>query len=234
MHLIHPTSLAATLDAFNAAHFANRTIPLTDRKELAAFLASRIETHGSYAGMPAPTPHDFEHKVRLFTGEKLSSHACIAHVLGEEACRTLLLLNVRAKSVREPLARATRGIASRVANDDRHYRQPSGRYCCAQCSVGLWRHLLAGGLDHQQDRLRHGISTLTSRRTPDGRWKTYPFYYTLLALLDMPLAEAQTELEYVAPACARLLSRNLRGTSPYPTRRRALLERVLARCPLPN
>ena len=235
MRYVVPGSLAATLDGFEAIHFDKRVLPNSARRELASFIASRFEQPGSYGGtgMPAPTERDFAQGVRVFTGERACSWVGTAHILGEEACRALLLLDVHTADVLEPLARATRAMVLRLAKDDARYGQPAGHYCCCTCSVALWRQLVACGLDHHDERLRHGVSILAGRRTGDGRWKGYPFYYTLLALLEMTVVEAQDELEYAAARCAAILARGLKGEEPYATRRRVLLERVLARCDVP-
>src|SRR5678816_299998 len=92
-----------------------------------------------YAGMPRPTDHDFCEGIELFTGEIVTSNAGIAHVLGEEACRTLILLGVRTAPVRRTLERATAGILARLGGND------SGIYCCGRCSAALWRRMAAGG-----------------------------------------------------------------------------------------
>ena len=41
-----------------------------------------------------PTNEDYTQGVRLFTGERISSRVATGHILEEEACRALLLLNV--------------------------------------------------------------------------------------------------------------------------------------------
>ena len=44
--------------------------------------------------MFSPTNEDYPEGVRLFTGERISSRVGTGHILGEEACRALLLLDV--------------------------------------------------------------------------------------------------------------------------------------------
>ena len=70
----------------------------------------------------------------------------------------------------------------------------SARYCCGKCTVGLWRSILAGGLDRQDLRLRLGLSKLRSMRDGQGGWRAFPFWYTVLALTEMDRAEARGEL----------------------------------------
>ena len=80
---------------------------------------------------------------------------------------------------------------ARVAEDPRNTNP--GLYCCGKCSVGLWRNLLAGGLNRQEERLRRGALHLRSMRVGEHRWRKFPFWYTVLALSEMDSAEATTE-----------------------------------------
>jgi hypothetical protein len=60
--------------------------------------------------MFAPTPGDFANGIRLFTGERISTGAATGHILGEEACRVLLLLDDGPGEAREAVARASRSM----------------------------------------------------------------------------------------------------------------------------
>jgi hypothetical protein len=112
----------------------------------------------------------------------------------------------------------------RAAEDPRHGNP--GLFCCGKCSVGLWRNLLAGGLDRREERLRHGASHLRSMRDGEQQWRRFPFWYTVLALREMDSAEARTELKYAAPALERAASRGV-PSAVYGRRRHALAVRTL-------
>ena len=58
--------------------------------------------------MFAPTNEDYTEGVRLFTGERISSRVGTGHILGEEACRALLLLDVGLGEVENALEQAIR------------------------------------------------------------------------------------------------------------------------------
>ena len=81
---------------------------------MAIWLAGRQGLSGSYAGMFAPTSTDYAEGIRLFTGERIASGAATGHILGEEACRALLLLDVDIEKVRLALGRATRSMNDRL------------------------------------------------------------------------------------------------------------------------
>jgi len=161
----------------------------------------------------------------VFTGESIRSGAATGHILGEEACRSLILLDVDNSNVWDSLERAKEGMLSALNS----YPKNSGFYCCGTCTCALWRHLTAGGLDNSEQRLKKGMSVLRLHRKGDGRWKRFPFYYTLLALVEIDLPSARKEMQYAAPVCERYLKRSPRKDK-YAQRRRVLAERVLERC----
>ena len=118
MDLLNKRSLATTLDRVNEALFFGRRIPRPEARGVALWLASRRGLPGSYAGMFAPTARDFANGIKLFTGERISSGAATGHILGEEACRAVLLLDVDEPLVREALARANRSMDRRLAQSE--------------------------------------------------------------------------------------------------------------------
>ena len=110
MNLLDERSLAGTIDAVSDALFFGRRIPRNEAHRVAAWLASRQGLPGSYAGMFAPMPRDYVRGIRLFTGERISSVAATNHILGEEACRALLLLDADAGVAKAALMRAGRSM----------------------------------------------------------------------------------------------------------------------------
>jgi hypothetical protein len=225
MGLVNTQSLNATLDALDETFFTGRRLNRADRVEAARWIAGRQGLPGSYSSMFAPTARDFATGIRFFTGEKLPTRAGTAHVLGEEACRALILLDVKEAAVQDALRRATDGITKRLSK----ISGPCGTYCCGKCTVAYWRHLAVGGLDHAERRLAAGMKVLRSRRDGAGKWRVFPFHYTLLALSEIDLSSSRNELRYAAPVCERLLKRAPKNDR-FDTRRRHLAERVLAAC----
>jgi len=69
---------------------------------------------------------------------------------------------------------------------------------------------------------------LHSMRDGRGEWRAFPFWYTVLALADMDLDEARTELRY---ASARINAEAKRdaATSPFAKRRNALARAAVKR-----
>lgn len=226
--MIQETSLSSTLDAINEAAFEQRALPAAERIAAAQWIAARQGLAGAYADTFAGFPTERDKGIVVFTGERITS-ASARHILGEEACRTLRLLGVRDAQVQAALERADAGLMSclaRAAADPRNGNP--GRFCCGKCTVGLWRNLLSGGLDRQEERLRKGVSReLVANRAGDGKWRVFPFWYTVLALSDMDLPEARKELAYAAPVLERAAKR-APVAGVHGRRRHALATRVVA------
>ena len=223
MNMLCPGSLASTLDAVNEAYFFQRPVPESHREQVAQWVAGRQGKPGSYANTFAPTDDDYDGGIRLFTGEMVRSRAATGHILGEEGCRALILLEVHSAGVDDALRRASLGMMGRLQTSDRL----SGMYCCGTCTPALWRHLAVGGLEDGEAWLSAGMGTLRSRRDGGGRWRAFPFYCTLLALTEIDLPSAVEEMRYASPACERYLRRSAKDDR-HSERRHALAERVLA------
>ena len=145
------------------------------------------------------------------------------------ACRALRLLGARDASTRGALERASVGLAQcleRAAKDPRNTNP--GRFCCGKCTVGLWRHLLSGGLDRREERLAKGVSHLKSVRDGNGGWKAFPFWYTVLALSEVDTPGAARELTYARAELEQTAERKPRATR-YARRRHELARRVLTK-----
>ena len=224
--LINTASLSQTVDAINAARFERRTPKAAERARAARWIAARQGLPGAYAGTFAGFPAERSKGIVLFTGERIAS-ASARHILGEEASRALRQLRVRDPNVTRALEGADSGLMQcleRAAEDPRNSNP--GLFCCGKCSVGVWRNLLAGGLDRREERLERGASHLRSMRDGEHQWRRFPFWYTVLALSEMDSAEARTELKYAAPALERAASRAVPSTV-YGRRRHELAVRTL-------
>jgi len=224
--LVNHSSLASTIDAINDVFFRKQSLSKSSAATVAKWIASRQGLPGSYANMFAPTKKDFQNGLVLFTGEKVSTRAGTSHILGQESCRALILLGVKSADVKSALQKASTGFIERMK---KYIERDKGTYCSATCSCAFWRHLAAGGLVNNERILTAGIKTLKSLRDGKGRWKRYPFYYTLLVLSEIELPAAHKEMQYAAPACERLLKRKT-GTDKINKRRHILAQRILEKC----
>ncbi|MGD8979740.1 MAG: hypothetical protein PVH23_06690 [candidate division WOR-3 bacterium] len=227
MKLLHVNSLAHTLDAINEAFFMERTLARAEKKNLARWLAGRQGLAGAYRGMFAPTQMDYRRGIRLFTGEKVTSGAAIGHILGEEASRALMILDGALPEARVALKKSSKGMIKALMSCETPTRV-RGFYCCGTCTAALWRHLAVGGLSKPKQRLAAGLRVLKKYRDGKGKWRRFPFYYTLLALSEIDRKLVADEIHYIAPVCERLVKR-YKAKSKIARRRKILLERILAR-----
>ncbi len=223
--LVDRDSLGVTIDRVNEVFFSGERIPDGDVEEAITWISSRFNKPRAYRGLFAPTQRDFEQGFMVFTGEKITSGAGTAHILSEEAGRALLLLDPGKrlgihKAVRETLLGMLSGHDKPGA--------PWGSWCCGICSVSLWRHLASGGGDQQERRLANGLSKLTAVRDGKGRWKRYPFYYTILSLIEMEIPQAIDELRYAGSSIERAYARS-RNDTCHNQRKRLVLEKALGK-----
>lgn len=228
MQIIKSNSLAVTLDALNDIFFSNKFLSKGQKEKIAKWIVGRHGKPGSYANMFAPTIKDFRDGIRIFTGEKVYSRAAISHILGEESCRALIQLKVSKITVRTVLQRASEGILERLRQAERAPHIP-GMYCCGTCTCSLWRHLVVGGLKSAERRLRAGMKALKRHRDGTGRWRRFPFYYTLLVLSEIDLMSAKKEMQYASKIIECFLRRSPKNDT-IDERRRLLAERILAVC----
>jgi hypothetical protein len=227
MKVLNAQSLGLTIDAITQAHFFGREIPHAERARAAKWITGRQGMPGAYrVSFFAPTELDFAEGFHAFTGEHITSRAATSHIIGEESCRALAMLGVNTLDVRGALDRANTALEEWV--DCAENGGPgAGTFCCGKCSVALWRNLLTHGPGTAGRRLAAGMKALKAGRDGGGKWKRFPFHYTLLALgeIDSPLALA--EIRYAAPVIERALKLPARGE--YGARRHAVMERALAR-----
>ena len=221
MKLLYKTSLAKTIDAINEALFFNKKITASQKIEVVKWIAGRQGLAGSYAGkLFALTKKDFENDVHLFTGEKIKSGAGKAHILGEETCRILSILDPENKA----LDKAQKGMGELLAGHLSGGHE-FGTFCCVTCTCALWRNAAAGGLKNSKKLLDAGVKILKSNRDGKGRWGRFPFYYTLFALSEIDSPKAKAELKYCQLACEKSIKRLSKKNDIISKRRREILIR---------
>lgn len=214
--IIHHSSLAATLDAVNEALFNDRSLSKAEKEEAAGWIAGRQVEAGQQSGLFAPTEDDYQEGVKLFTGERLRTKLAARNILTAEAARVLILISMGG----DILEHTDRWLLEQCFSSTCTVGE------CAHSTVGLMRYLAAGGLANSEKRLNAHIAVLSRHRDGKGRWKRFPFYYTLLALSETDLPAAVEEMRYAAPACERFLRRSPKDDG-FALRQRDVVERVL-------
>ena len=235
MSMVHAGSLSGTVAAVEEHVFWGKSIRAKERDEVARWLAGRQGLPGAYAGTFALFDSERRDGVRLFTGERVKS-AAARHIMGEETMRALRMLKVTGAAA-AALQRAAEGIRlppvgaaePRPQDGQVHWlwEWQAGTYCCGACSVALWRNMLAGGFDRQEERLAVGLRCLRRCRKGGGQWRLFPYWYTMSALAEMDLKEAVEEMRYGAQRCEQTAKRV--AGNVWAVRRGELARRVLGR-----
>lgn len=225
MSIINAASLYKTLDNLNQRFLDNKVLTSAERNQVSKWISQRQGLKGSYANMFAPSDSDFK-EIILFTGDKLTSKASIAHILGEESLRALSLLNVKDKKVEAAAEKARSGLNSLLKRNYEQGNYPLGMFCCGKCTAALWRNISAEGVNKNKKALESGIKYLKSMRDGKGKWRRFPFFYTLLALTDINLPAAKEELEYASDICRRYVNRKSKEDT-YGKRKKEIARRAL-------
>ncbi|MFC1936269.1 hypothetical protein ACFLYP_01235 [Chloroflexota bacterium] len=220
MAFIYQGSLAVVADSINQAFFFKQPISAQQKVKAALWIAGQQMLNGSHTGF-SPPPEDEPEEVRLFTGEKLATQFAAIEITGVEACRAMMLLAPADPKVKAALTQANQGLGHAC------FANTCTAGECAHAAVAYWRYLAVGGMRDSEWRLEKYLQILTAERDGKGRWKGFPFYYTLLALSEIDLPEAKEELRYARPACERVLKR-AQPDDKYGQRRREVLQRALS------
>jgi hypothetical protein len=224
--MINKNSFAETIDKINETFFFGKKLSQVENIESAKWIAGRQGLPGSYRGMFAPTSDDIENGFRVFTGEWITSRAAVSHILSEEASRVLLQINVNDRTVKTAYELSKTNLLNSLL-EGYPRGKVAGIYCCGKCSAALWRHFTAGGFENAEARLSNGLKYLKMMRTGDGKWRRFPFYYTILALSDMTIPAALEELRYAASVLERSI--RFQREDKYGKRKKVLIRRVLQR-----
>jgi len=172
-------------------------------KEALQWVLSRQGLEGAYRNLFSPTEKDVL-GIQLLTGERIVSGAALRHILGEEALRTLIVWNLGSSpAVRE----AVKSFRTLLDIGSGRRARETGFYCCYRCTPAFLRTLAVAQPDGWEGILERGIGNIRRSRTADGRWRGFPFHYTLLTLSEMDMASAKAELRHARKVAEGLLKR---------------------------
>jgi hypothetical protein len=220
--MIHASSFAQTIAAANDALFFGRGFAEGGKQQVVSWVLERQIVSGRWSGTFSPTEEDLQSGVQLFTGERLRTKWGTWNVLTAEAARLLILLGGTDPRVATATGRADAWL--------RHACFASKRCVIGECAHSFMSYLrYLSVIETTPGSARDSVGwlyTLSQCRDGTGRWERFPFYYTLLALLEMRSEAARNELRYALPACERVRNRRS-GGDVYSERRREVVERVL-------
>ena len=169
--------------------------------EALRWVLSRQGLEGSYRDLFSPTEKDVG-GIRLLTGERIVSGAGLRHIVGEEALRTVIVWNFGSSPV---VVEAVKSFHELLGG--RRPARETGFYCCYRCTPAFLRTLAVVQPDGWEGILERGIGNIRRSRTPDGRWRGFPFYYTLLLLSEVDTPSAKADLRHASKVAEGLLKR---------------------------
>lgn len=198
--ILFADSLQETLWRLEEVRRGFRTKSQTEVDEALEWMLTRQGLPDSYRGMFAPAEADTNQGLRLLTGERVSSKASIRHILSEEALRTAFLWGLSE-------APATKRALERFKVIMETADKCNGRFCCYLCTTAFVRALFVAKPKGWESVLAKSLDMIKKKRTSDGKWHGYPYYYTLLTLSEIDAPQAEAELKHARTRAERLLKR---------------------------
>ncbi len=224
MKILDKKSLSLTLWNLERARLNGAKPSQKEVDDAIDWIIKRQKDPGRYGlGFAAPTEDDYFTST-LPTGERLHSRAGTAHLLGEEAFWALSKWRgPNTPGIREGLI----GILGRAKRSPA--QADKGRYCCATCSLSVWRAIMGSKLEEGKAFVHRGLSTLNLNRDSKLGWRAFPFGYTVFTLTSLEHPLADKELKYAAGRIERALRRMRPTNDPHGLRKlgyKKALERV--------
>lgn len=227
MQYLDKNSLSQTIDNVSEAIFFNLEIGKEEKVQIVDFIINQQGKPDAYADTFAPTENDLKKDLVLFTGEKIRSRVGKRHMIGEEASRILRKLGLDNDNMNKALKRADTGLQKQINLCLSDSRYVYGTYCCKTCSCGLWMNLSSGGTFMDENFLKAGMDFLRTHRDGKGKWKGYPFYYTLYVLHEIDPIIAMDEMQYAAEHIAKRSVKRKGRENKYELRRQYICEHIL-------
>ena len=218
------TDLRITLDAVDDLLFYDTLLPQPECEAYALYILSCQIPGGSQAGMFSHGSPDGDNAPRLFSGERLYTQLAARHTLLIDSARILSRLNVNNGAVTRALELA------KLKMEARCYANFCAVGECRHLTLAFMRYLIASTPPGDGHRLSSFFNRLAAHRDGQGKWGSFPFYYTLLMLSESDSPHAAEERLHAAPACAIMLERSWKD-DPISRRRKTILERAIKGAP---
>ncbi|MFW9908113.1 MAG: hypothetical protein ACFFEF_06020 [Candidatus Thorarchaeota archaeon] len=147
------------------------------------------------------TTCDISGTSRLITGERLFTKLAVHNITAVQKARALLSIKNPSKEEIVKLEGLDRWLG----------KQCFSRFCaageCRHATIAYLRYLGNRGDDESLGKANSMIQKLSGYRDGNGKWKGFPFYYTLLVLAEIQTDAAKHELNYAYQASKKALKR---------------------------
>lgn len=169
-----------------------------------------------------PTPEDRQAGIRLFSGEKPRAKFLINNMVELETLRLLALLAPDEPRVRQIFQHANQRLLPLCFANGCTVGE------CAHATLACIRYLAASQVDNWRDKTTQTLAVLKNKRLEDGRWHGFPYYFTLLWLVELPADLAREELNHTRACAERLYRRMQNFHDSVGNIRKRLLQKVLS------
>jgi hypothetical protein len=167
-----------------------------------------------------PTPGDQESGILLLSGEKPRTKLLTGNAVELETLRLLALI-AQAPQVGSLFRQADERLAGLC------FANVCTTGECAAASIAFLRYRTARDADGSAAQIAHALDVLRQFRKGDGQWRFFPFYFTLLWLIELSGGLARDELAYARNRCERLAARVPPAAEPTSAIRNKILQLAL-------
>ncbi len=220
MQFIDESSLYTTVTNAARFMFEGGTFDVAARASLAAWILSQQNRHRGFIFYP--THDELAAGIRLLSGEKPRTRLLTANAVELETLRLLALIQPEADRVQQLFLEADARLAGLCFADV----CTTGE--CAHASIAVLRYRAARAVTGALFSFSHALDALRQDRSGDGKWRRFPFFFTLLWLVELPAELAREELAYACGLCAQLTSRPRPAGEPASAVRQMILRKVFA------
>ena len=203
--------------------FDGGSYTLPEKVDLANWILAHQNRYRGFIFYPSQS--DRESGIRLFSGEKPKAKFLVDNVVELETLRILALLQPDAPEVLQVLQDA----------NHRLFQLCFANGCivgeCAHASIAFLRYLIAHATNPSAPKFRRTLDILKQKRSGDGKWRGFPFFFTLLWLTELPDNLAEDELSYTFGYCDQLFATLRLTRDGTDLLRKKIVQRVLTRTP---
>ncbi|MBS7615034.1 hypothetical protein KEJ18_04810 [Candidatus Bathyarchaeota archaeon] len=197
--LLVQESLQETVYRLEETRLGFRKSSAEETRKALNWILGRQGLKYSYRGLFAPTEKDMAEGLQTLTGEQFPGRNALSrHILGEEALRAIILWNRSS----DPAAVKALKAYEKIVN-----LSEDGTFCCYNCTIAFLRTLTAAKVGNWSETLYKEIGKIRKKRTSNGRWHGFPFFYTLLALSEIDVPSAKDELQHASNAAKKLIKK---------------------------
>ena len=214
-------SLRKTIETVDELLFHYLPITQAEREAFSMQILSCQIHSGPEAGLFSHASLDGDNAPRLFSGERIYTQLAARHTLLIDSARILTRLKVSNGAVTRALELAKQKMEARC------YASFCAVGECRHLTIAFMRYLIACDSPASNLRLDSFFMQLAAHREPQGRWGSFPFYYTLLMLGETGHPLAVQEQYRISMLCGELLERSW-NKDLYSVRREIILIRARA------